>query len=180
MTSGSGMRDGDDRFLRFLISERASHTKRSRFAALMAILIGILLYQTQWLILRPGLSILLAGQAGVVLFLMLRNAKLSKDLDRGKISDTEEVSVPVWFEGEEAFIKRVAVFENACQAIGFVTLGYEIWVATGSLLLALAIAVVYPATAYFGITRGRNLKAIRRLRTEKEKLAISEYVRARD
>ena len=170
---------GDDRFLSFLILERAYHAKRLCFAALLATLIAILLYQTQWLMLRPGLTILLFGQVGLVLSLTLRNVKLSKDLDRRKI-DTTEASFPAWLEREELFVKRLAVFESACQIIGFATLGYEIWVPTRSSLLALAIGVLYPATAYFGITRGKNLKAINRLRTEKEQVENSEYVRQND
>ena len=158
------MHSGDDPFRSFLVSERSRHAKRARFAAMMAVLIAILAYQTQWMFLRPGLLILLAGQAGVVLALVLRNAQLSKELP---LSD--------WFEREELFLKRLALFENACQIIGFITLGYELWIATRRLWLALAIGALYPATAYFGMARPRNQQAVRRLRTEKEKIAFNDY-----
>lgn len=174
------MHGGKDRFLSFLLLQRALHTKRWRFAAVMALFIAILSYQTQWLILRPGLTILLTGQAGVVFLLLWRNAKLSQDLNRWKAAAAEEPlpagaaeePLSTWFEAEEKFVKRLAIFETICQMVGFVTLGYEIWVVTRSLLLALAIGVVYPATSYFGITRVRNRKAIRQLRTEKRELTV--------
>ncbi len=167
------MHGGDDPFLSFLVFERARHAKRSRFAAVIAALIAVLFYQTQWLILRPGLAILLVGQACVALALFLKNAKLQKDLDRTKAGAINATAFPAWFEGEELFVKRLALFENACQMIGFAALGYGIWVPTRSLWLALAIGVAYPATAYLGITRKRNLKTIRQLRTGKEEVTFS-------
>src|SRR3954453_17895129 len=58
-----------DQFFSFVESERTSHVKRLRFAALMCILILSPLYRAEWLILRPGLLIVFAGQAGVAVAL---------------------------------------------------------------------------------------------------------------
>ncbi|MDQ2774834.1 MAG: hypothetical protein M3Y57_07915 [Acidobacteriota bacterium] len=138
----------------------------------MAALIALLIYQTQWLLLRPGLTILLAGQVGAVLVLCIKNTKLLRDLDCGKARASEAPDFLAWFDEEETFVRRLAFFQNGCQMIGFVALGYEFWVSTRNLWLAITIGCVYPATVYWGATRRSNLKTIRRLRKQKKEIEV--------
>jgi len=56
--------------------------------------------------------------------------------------------------------------------IGFLTLGYAFWASTRSLWLSLAIGFVYPVTAYFGLTRGKSLEAIKRIRAAKQEVSL--------
>jgi hypothetical protein len=162
------MQGAGERFLLFVVLERDRHIRRLRLPSLTAVLIGVLLYQTQWLILRPGLTILLAGQVGVVVALLLRSTALSEDLNRLNAGVLNQEAVRAWFEKEEAFARRLALFESGCQAIGFIALGYAFWVTTQSYFLALMIGIVYPATVYFGITRRRNLRMFKQIRAEKQ------------
>ncbi len=164
------MSGAPDRFLFFVAVERARHLKQLRFASFVAALIAVLIYRTQWLILRPGLMILLAGQAGAAAFLLWRNTALSKDLNRINVGAMAKEAIPVWFKKEEQFVKHLALLESVCQVIGFVALGYGFWMATRTVWLALAIGVVYPATVYLGMTRVKNLRAIKQLRTEKQEI----------
>lgn len=160
-----------DQFFSFVAIERTGHAKRLRFAGLMCILILVLLYQTQWTNLRPGLVILLVGQAGVALALFFRNSQLMRMLDLQKSETLPEQSIAGWFETESSFLRRLAWFESACQIAGFFLLGYEFWLASRNVWIALAIGVVYPAAMYFGMNRRRNVKAIRELMAKKRQIA---------
>ena len=167
------MQEATERFLSFLTSERARHSRRLRLALLLAALIAVLLYQTQWFILRPALAILLVGQTGAVLALLWKNRAITKDLDRWKTAPFEEVTVLDWFAAEERFVKRLSLFESGCQLMGFAALGFEFWMATRSLWLAVAIGFFYPVSSYFGVTRRRNRDVIKKLRSEKQQVALS-------
>ena len=158
-----------DQFFSFVESERTGHVKRLRFAALMCILILALLYRTEWL-LRPGLLILFAGQAGVAMVLFVRSQQLRKTLHSRQIVAKED-EIADWFEGEKSFVRRVGLFETTCHIGGFAVLGYEFWLASRSLFVALAIGIVYPAAMYFGIIRKRNLKSVRQLTAKKQQFA---------
>ena len=170
------MYTGVDRFVLFVEAERARHIKRWRVAALLAALIAVLLTQTQWIPLRPGLGILLAGQMGVALALVSRNLNLSKHLDSRRNGAFGEAALPGWFASEESFVRRLSIFEAGCQMLGFMALGYEFWIVTHSLWLALAIGLVYPATAYLGMARRSNLQRVREIRNEREKQCASGQV----
>lgn len=175
------MQESGNRFRLFLVAQRTQYAKKLRSIAVIGALIAVLLYQTQWLGLRPGLAILLTNQAGLASILIWRWTRLNKDLDLSKMdlpnTDVGHTFAAVWLEGEERLIKNLALIENVCQMIGFATLGYEIWIATGSLWLAVAIGLIYPLTAYFGLVRGQHRRAIRRLRTEREALMSSKSER---
>ena len=162
-------------FFSFVVSERSHHARRLRFAGLMCVLILGLLYETRWWGLRPGLAILLAGQAGVVVTLFFRNKQLSKTLAARGTQAPQENSFTAWFEGEEALARRLMFFESACQMLGFAVLGYEFWVATRSLWIALGIGVVYPITIYFAMTRRKHVNMIRHLVIKKEEIAAVAY-----
>ncbi len=152
--------------------ERSRHSKRLYTAILVALLIACLLYETQWLMLRPGLLVLLIGQLGDVLGLYLRNVHLAHDLEQTKAEGLNEAALGPWFEREESFVRRLALFDVSCQTIGFLALGYAFWVSTGSLGLALAVGVIYPVASYLGITRRKTLEGMRRLRAKKQELEM--------
>jgi hypothetical protein len=145
--------------------------KHLRFAALVAVLIATLLWRTQWITLRPGLIVLLLGQLGATAALVRRGVGLKKRYHQAESGVAFEP--PAWFALEAAFIKRLAVFENTLRLIGFVLLAYGFWIATRSLGLALAIGVVYPIMAYFGIGRANMRRALRDLEIQKRKLEAS-------
>jgi hypothetical protein len=67
-------------------------------------------------------------------------------------------------------VKYSAGFENGVRTIGLVVLAYEFWVPTRNLWVALALGVVYPVTAYFGMVRGNIARTIQQLRTQKSEL----------
>jgi len=162
-----------DRFLDFVLLQRRRNFRRVYIAGFVAALIAILLYETQWLNLRAGLVVLLIGYVGDVLALFLRNVQLLNDLDRKKTAAAmSETAYAKWFEREELFVKHLALFDAACQLIGFLTLGCAFWASTRSLWLSLAIGFVYPITAYFGLTRGKSLEAIKRIRAAKQEVSL--------
>jgi hypothetical protein len=142
------MHQSAGRFESLRLLQRARHGQRLWIATLVGGLIAVLLYQTQWPGLRPGLLVLLAGQAGDVLALSWRRWQLTR-------LET--------LQTEERFMRRLARFDLVSQTTGFLILGYAIWTSTGNLWLAAGIGVVYPVTAYFGITRARNAAALRNL-----------------
>ena len=144
-----------------------------RLAAMVAALIAVLIYQTQWFMLRPALAILLAGQAGAVVALLWKNRGITKDLDRWKTSPVEEATVVDWFASEERFVRRLLLLESGCQLIGFLALGFEFWMVTRSLWLAAAIGFLYPVSSYFGVTRRRSRDVIKKLHSEKQQVALS-------
>ena len=153
-------------FATFVAVERVLHLKRMRFAGLMVALIVCVLYRIDWTLLRPGLVVLLAGQAGVVAALITRNIAISNM----RVGPLDAVDLQAWFKAEESFVRWLAIFENGCQIVGFLILGYGLWLVTRSSGLALLSGIVYPVSVYFGVTRKRNVAAIRRLRLEREKV----------
>jgi len=127
-------------------------------ALLVGALISYLLYQTQWPALRPGLMVLLAGQAVDALALLWRG------------SQTASVLSAQWLNAELRFTNRLARIDTVFQTAGFLLLGFALWTSTRNSWLALAIGVIYPLTAYFGMTRPRNAAITRELTLKLEKL----------
>ncbi len=166
------MNSATDRFLDFVLLERRHNFRRVQIAGFVAAVVTILIYETQWLNLRAGLFVLLIGYVGDVLALLLKNVQLAKALDRKTALAMNEAAYTTWFEREEVFVKRLVSFDSACQMIGFLTLGYGFWASTRSLSLSLAIGVVYPITAYFGMTRRKSLEAIKRIRATKQEVSL--------
>ena len=144
------------------------NAKHLRFAAMVAVLIAALLWRTQWLTLRPGLIVLLLGQLGAAIILSYRRVTLTKNLAAaGSNSDFNSLD---WFASEGTFVKGLATFENSLRLIGFVLLALGFWEATRSLWLALAIGLIYPITAYFGIGRANTQRTLRELEAQKKSL----------
>jgi len=165
------MQDSTARQLQVIALAQARNARHLRFAALVAVLVALLLWRTQWVTLRPGLIVLLIGQLGAALLLLYRNASLSRDLRRlQNTSSAAERSSLTWFDGEEAFVKRLALFENGLRLVGFALLAYGFWLPTRSIFIALAIGVAYPVTAYFGIGRRTTVRTLRDLEAQRNEL----------
>jgi hypothetical protein len=145
------------------------NAKRAHFAELIAVLLAILLWETKWLALRPGLVILLIGQLGVALVLILRNLRLSKDLERWS-SSVEKDDLLAWFEAEGAFARRSTWFESGARLLGLIVVAYGFWAVTGNLWVALAIGVVYPVSLYFGMMRSSNAVTLQRLEKQRDEI----------
>jgi hypothetical protein len=139
--------------------------KQLRFAALVTVLIAALLWQTQWLTLRPGLGVLLMGQLCATAMLLYRTAALSKALAETRSRSRSDALA--WFASEQTFVQRLALFENSLRFVGFLLLAYGFWQATRSLSLAFAIGVIYPVAAHFGISRSNTQKTLRELQVQK-------------
>jgi hypothetical protein len=142
----------------FVLLERRRHARRLYMACVVGVLIAVLIYQTQWLNLRTGLMILLVGQVGAAAALILRIAKLSKNINQSYSAS--------WFESEEFFLNALALFDTACQAAGFLTVGWAFWISTQNLGVSVAIGVLYPVIVCLGITRRKNRAIIKQLRSQ--------------
>ncbi len=153
-----------DRLSLFIAAARKRYLARMRSLAIVALLLAALLWLTKWPSLRLGLIVLLAGQAAVILLLLNRARRLGRDQNEASIS---------WFDEEAAFVTRLALFENLTRTIGFLVLGYGIWVATRSWAIALGLGVGYPALAFFGMERRNQQRARKMLVTEKEAMLAS-------
>jgi hypothetical protein len=153
-----------ERFSSFVAVARGRHGKHMRFALLVAVLIALLLWQTQWFTLRPALFLLLIGQIGTAAILFNRKTALSRGLD------LDESGMLAWFDAEEAFVKYLAALENGVRTVGLMVLAYGFWVPTRNLWVALALGVVYPVTAYLGMVRGNIARTIQQLRTQKSEI----------
>lgn len=164
------MQDSAARQFQVIALAQARNARHLRFAALVTVLVALLLWRTQWVTLRPGLVVLLIGQLGAAVLLLYRNASLSRDLHRLQNTSAAEPSSLTWFDGEEAFVKRLALFENGLRLIGFALLAYGFWLPTRSIFIALAIGVAYPVTAYFGIGRRTTVRTLRDLEAQRNKL----------
>lgn len=158
------MQSSSDKFSSFVWLARVAHLKHLRFALLVAALIALLLWQSQWLTLRPALYLLLIGQLGTAGILFNRRTALSKE------QVTEQTEMLAWFDSEEAFVKYSAIFENGMRTIGLLALAYSFWAQTRNLWIAVALGVVYPLTAYFGMVRGNISRTIRQLRIQKNEM----------
>lgn len=148
-----------DRLFSFIAAARKRYVARMRSLAIVALLLAALLWLTKWPSLRLGLILLLAGQAAVILLLLNRVRRLGREQGEASIS---------WFDEESAFVTRLALFETFTRTIGFLVLGYGVWVATRSWAIALALGVGYPAVAFFGMERRNQQRARKMLVTEKE------------
>jgi hypothetical protein len=158
------MQSALERFSSFVTLARERHVKLMRFALVVAVLIALLFWQTQWITLRPALFLLLIGQVGTAAILFNRKTALSKRLD------LDEAGMLAWFDTEQTFVKYLAAFENGVRTIGLMVLAYGFWLTTRNLWVALALGVVYPVTAYFGMVRGNISRAIRQLRVQKTEM----------
>ncbi len=158
------MQSAVNQFLSYVTLARSRHLKHVRFALVVAALIALLLWQTQWITLRPALFLLLIGQIGMAAILFNRVRALAKE------NSASEAEMLAWFGMEEAFVKYSALFENGVRTLGLLLLAYGFWVPTRNLWVAVLLGLVYPITAYFGMVRGNISRTIRQLELQKSGL----------
>ena len=150
---------------------RTAKMARVRSAVVVAFLLAALLWLTQWPSLRPGLVILLGGQIGVIVILLRRSFTASREMQQVAANVPEKNAFTHWFDGEAVFARQLGIIEDLIRTIGFLMLGYGFWTATGSVLIALTLGIIYPVFAYFGMERRKHLRAQRILQAEKDGIA---------
>jgi Ca2+/Na+ antiporter len=126
-----------------LSSESRRRQKRKiGFSLLIAALIALLLWNTQWPFLKPGLIVLLAGQIAIAAFwtFRIRRRQQPDDLD-------------ALIEGEASANRQAVWLENGSRLLGFVLLAIGFWRTTGNVIVSLALGVVYPALSFWGFAR---------------------------
>lgn len=120
--------------------ERDVITTRLRTSVLAAILIGFLVWYTEWPSLKIGLILLLFGQLGIAMMLLIRKRTAAAHITTS----------------EDEFLWRLRVFDNCQRLVGFAALGYGFWTATRNVWLALALGILYPAVCAIGLFTRRN------------------------
>ena len=160
-----------ERLYALMVQARAGYLARLRSAGVVALLLAALLWFTKWPSLRAGLIVLLAGQIGLMIFLLRRSFVLVREMKQVRASLVEKNTFTSWFDAEARFATRLGVSEDLVRTAGFLILGYGFWTATGSALIALALGVAYPAFAYFAMERRKHNRAKRILQAEKDAVA---------
>ncbi len=136
----------------YVVAARARYAKQMQSSGLIAVLLAVLLWETKWPSLRPGLIVLLVSYAGSALLAFYRKQDAS--------------SGPSWFDREQRWLTRLMLFETISRTAGFLALGYGFWVPTRSVTVAVLLGVVYPAATYFGLERRKYQRRMRALRAE--------------
>jgi hypothetical protein len=150
----------------------ARNSQAMRVAIIIVVLIGALIWRTQWPSLQPGLWILLGGQIGVVLLRLRRIPEQKKVITSLRAEALDERSLLDWFRTERQFIKNLGLFENGGRSLGFLSLAYGFWTSTRQLWLSLALGLVYPLVAYAGMARRTEMAQLRRLEAQRHEAEI--------
>jgi len=127
---------------KLMADSQARNRKRMRFALLVAALIALLLWNTQWPAIRPGLCVLLAGQIALAGFLFFRNRRL-----RAPVSAAE------WLDSDASAKRRAIWLEQGSRGLGFMLLAFGFWRSTGSVIVSVALGLVYPLVSFWGSRR---------------------------
>lgn len=157
------------KFPRWIALAHAEDVRHMRFVLFMTALLALLLWQTRWPSLRPGLGVLIIGQSAAALVVLRHRTQLVarlRELSSRNAADDEVLS---WLKAEETYIKRSYLLESFLRAAGFVVLAYGFWAVTGRFWVAFALGVLYPVIVYFGMTRAtiqRRLRGIDKQRAE--------------
>ncbi len=165
------MRAAIDRLCFFAVQARARNTKAMRSAAYVAVLLTLLLWWTQWPSLLAGIIILLFAQLSIVIFYLMRNSRISRELTRFEDYPADGLSLLSWFEDERIFSSRLVLLENVLRTVGFLVLAYGFWIATRSTFIFLLLGVVYPVSTYFGMSRKKQQRTIAQITAQKEEVA---------
>ena len=128
---------------------------------LISLVIALLLWQTQWISLRPGLSVLLVGQLAAGLLYFLRSFQLKAT------SAAPAPQMHTWFGEEKRFITVAMLSESLVRILGFVVLAYGFWNATHILWITLLLGAVYPAISYFGVAQRNTRQILRALEQQR-------------
>ena len=149
--SGNPGPDLRDRELqRVLLDSKARNNQQIRSSLLVAALVGLLLWKTQWPAIQPGLIVLLIGQLGVAGFLIFRNLRHRPAVERNEL-----------LEEDRAAMRKAGWLGNGLRLLGFVLLGFGIWRSTHNLPVSIGLGVVYPAVLAWGLVRSSTRDAVR-------------------
>lgn len=163
------MESASDRFRVLVGLTRVRNGERIVSSSFLAILIAVLLWQTQWIALRPGLAVLLFVQAAISLSLAYQNRRFSRAIVNWQTNAPDEPEISGWFDEQTRFVTRLALVENTGRFAGFGLLAYGFWISSHLLWLAIAIGLVYPTIVYFGITRKNQRRAQSELEQNRDK-----------
>ncbi len=140
----------------YAVAARERYARQTKSSGLIAVLLAVLLWQTKWPSLRPGLLILLVSYAGSAVLALYR------------LRDTS--SGQMWLDREQRWLTGLMLFEALSRTAGFLVLGYGFWVPTRSVTVGLLLGVVYPAATYFGLEQRNYQRRMRNLRKERGSL----------
>jgi hypothetical protein len=143
---------------RVLLDSKARNNQQIRSSLLIAALVGVLVWKTQWPAIQPGLIVLLIGQLGLAGFLVFVNLRRKLPM---KLNELLAV--------EGSAMRKAAWLGNGSRLLGFALLGFGVWRSTHNLPISIGLGVVYPAVIAWGLVRSsgraKRLEAGRR-RTE--------------
>ncbi len=149
--------------------------RREQTAVVISVLLGVLLWQTKWPSLRPGLTILLLAYVGSALVLLYRTKRLAQDIEQVNEGLFKPDRALHWFDREQAWTRGLMLFETLSRTLGFLVLGYGFYAATGSVTVAIALGVVYPALSFLGLEWRSYERQMRSLGTERENLDAPRF-----
>jgi hypothetical protein len=133
-----------------LLHSKARNSQQIRSSLLIAALVGLLIWKTQWPAIQPGFAVLLTGQVGVAGFLIFRNLRHRPAVELNDLLQ----------EGSAA-IRQVGWLGNGSRLLGFVLLGFGVWRSTHNLPVSIGLGVVYPAVLAWGLVRSSSRDAVR-------------------
>lgn len=81
-----------------------------------------------------------------------------------------------WYKKEQVYVSWLSLFENAFRGVGFLALAYGFWRATGQIWVAILLGIVYPAVAYFGMSRRAEQSQIKRLDAQRHEMELDLMV----
>ena len=138
---------------------RLRNKKRIRSSLLVALVVALLLWNTQWPAIRPGLFVLLVGQIALAGFLFIRSRQIEATTD-----------LDLWFDREASAMRFAGWLENGSRLVGFAILAFGFWRSTHNLPLSLALGLVYPLVIYWGLTRAATRRETRALNSHRLRL----------
>ena len=135
---------------RVLLDSKARNNQQIRSSLLIAALVGVLLWKTQWPAIQAGLVVLLIGQLGLAGFLAFRNFRHRPAVELDEL-----------LEDEGAAMRKAGWLGNGSRLLGFVLLGFGVWRSTHNLPVSIGLGVVYPAVLAWGLVRSSSRYAVR-------------------
>ena len=135
---------------RVLLDSKARNNQQIRSSLLIAALVGVLVWKTQWPAIQPGLVVLVIGQVGVAGFLIFRNLRHRPAVELNEL-----------LQEEGAAMRKAGWLGNGSRLLGFVLLGFGVWRSTHNLPVSIGLGVVYPAVLAWGLVRSSSRYAVR-------------------
>jgi hypothetical protein len=140
-----------------LVNSQARNNQQIRSSLLIAALVGVLVWKTQWPAIQPGLIVLLVGQLGLAGFLIFFNLRRKSPM---KLNELLAV--------EGSAMRKAAWLGNGSRLLGFALLGSGVWRSTHNLPISIGLGVVYPAVIAWGLVRSSG--RAKRLETARRRM----------